>query len=99
MVSYYEVNIKIEESEACKSLSILQIKEMGKVAVKFGSKNVGNESLHPILVKLLKGNRVATKVNSIMQTLLYTRFKGNRATDWGLLQEDVNKSTYLEIIQ
>ena len=56
MVSHYEANIKIEESEAQKSLSILQIKELGKVAVKFGLKNVGNESLYPILVKLLKEN-------------------------------------------
>ena len=29
--------------------------------------------------------------------LLYARFKGNRATDWELLQEDISKSKYLEI--
>ena len=96
MVSYYEANIKIEEPEAQKitinttdqgtgeSGSQIWLEERRK---RITSSNTGQ-------IAKRKHN---TKVNSIIRTLLYTRFKGNRATDWGLLQEDVSKSKYLEI--
>ena len=40
-----------------------------------------------------------TKVASKVKQLLYSKFQGNRATDWGLLQEDVSRTEYLKLKQ
>ena len=40
-----------------------------------------------------------TKVTAKVKQLLYTNFHGNRATDWGLLQEDVSRVKYLKVKQ
>jgi len=40
-----------------------------------------------------------TKVTPKVKQLLYSKFRGNRATDWGLLQEDVSKAEYLKLKQ
>ena len=36
-------------------------------------------------------------MNSSIRNLLYSKFRGNRATECGLLQEDVSRSKYLEV--
>ena len=96
MVSYYEANIKIKGPEAQK----ITINTTDQ-----GNRETDNQIwLEECRKRITSSNtgQIAkrkhnTKVNSIIRTLLYTRFRGNRATDWGLLQEDVSKSKYLEI--
>ena len=51
-----------------------------------------NVSLQPVLEKLLNKNKIPT-----IRKLLYSKFRGNRATDWGLLQEDVSRLKYFEV--
>ena len=66
--------------------------------VKFGMRNEENVLPHPVLEKLSrKGKQLI--VNSIVTKLLYSKFRGNRATDWGLLQEDVSRLEYLKLKQ
>ena len=43
--------------------------------------------------------RPNTKVTVTVKQLLYTKFHDNRATDWGLLQEDVSWLEYLKVKQ
>ena len=40
-----------------------------------------------------------TKVASKVKHLLYSKFHGNRATDWGLLQENVSRTEYFKVKQ
>ena len=40
--------------------------------------------------------RATTKVNSTVKKLLYSKFEGNTATKWGLLQEESTNGKYLE---
>ena len=42
--------------------------------------------------------RATTKVTSTVKQLLYSTFTGNKATNWGILQEDVShQSEYLKV--
>ena len=44
-------------------------------------------------------HKPTTKVASKVKQLLYSKLHGNRATDWGLLQEDVSQAEYLKLKQ
>ena len=98
MVSYYNTNVKITESTAQK-IAINTIDQgdgdsNGQVWHEERRKRITSSSVGEI-AKLRK----TTKVNSIITKLLYSKFRGNRATDWGLLQEDVSRSEYLKLKQ
>ena len=98
MVSYYNSNVKITESTAQK-IAINTIDQgdgnsNGQVWHEERRKRITSSSVGEIAKR-----RKTTKVNSIITKLLYSKFRGNRATDWGLLQEDVSRSEYLKLKQ
>ena len=87
MASYYEANIKIEKIEEPEAQKItINTTDQGtgesdsQICLEERRKRITSSNTGQIAKR--KHN---TKVNSIIRTLLYTRFKGNRATDWGLL--------------
>ena len=43
--------------------------------------------------------KLTTKVANKVKQLLCSKFHGNRATEWGLLQEDVSRTEYLKVKQ
>ena len=98
MASFYNTNVKITESTAQK-IAINTIDQgdgdsNGQVWHEERRKRITSSSVGEIAKR-----RKTTKVNSIITKLLYSKFRGNRATDWGLLQEDVSRSEYLKLKQ
>ena len=96
MVSYYKANVTITEPEAQK-IAINTIdqgdSEIGsQIWLEERRKRITSSSIGQIAKR-----KQSTKVNSTIRNLLYSKFRGNRATDWGLLQEDVSRSKYLEV--
>ena len=93
MVSYYNTNVKITESIAQK-IAINTIDQgdgdsNGQVWHEEQRKHITSSSVGEIAKR-----RKTTKVNSIITKLLHSKFRGNRTTDWGLLQEDVSRSEF-----
>lgn len=96
MVSYYNVNVKITEPVAQK-IAINTIDQ--------GDGELGSQIWHEERRKRITSSNVGqiakrkknTKVNSTIKMLLYSKFRGNKATDWGLLQEDISRLKYLEV--
>ena len=94
MVSYYNANVKIAESTTQK-IAITTIDQ--------GDGDFSSQVWHEERRKRITSSSVGeiakrkktTKVNSTVTKLLYSKFRGNRATDWGLL--DVSRLKYLEI--
>jgi len=95
MISYYNTNVKITEAAAEK----ISINTIGQGDGEFDqiwheerrkritSSNVGQ----------ISKRKQTTKVNATIKKLLYSKFQGNKATDWGLLQEDFSRQKYLEV--
>ena len=89
MIRYCEVQVKVTETSAKQ----IYIKTLGQSSgecelewleerrKRITSSNVGQ----------IAKRRPTTKVTAKVKQLLYTKFHGNRATDWGLLQEDVSR--------
>ena len=47
------------------------------------------------MLEKLQKRKPTTKVSSAVRQLLYTKFEGNTATRWGILQEETTKAKYL----
>ena len=97
MIKYYDANIKVTEALAEK----ITINTMGQSTGEFEQKwleerrkRITASSVGPIAKR-----KPTTKVASKVKQLLYSKFHGNRATDWGLLQEDVSRTEYLKVKQ
>ena len=97
MIKYYEANIKITEASAEK----ITINTMGQSTGEFEQKwleerrkRITASSVGPIAKR-----KPTTKVASKVKQLLYSKFHENRATDWGLLQEDISRKEYLKVKQ
>jgi len=95
MREYYLANVKVSEVK-CEEL---QLKTVGQGKC--------DNSLQVWLVERRKQiiasnvgsiakRRATTKVNSVVKKLLYSKFEGNTATKWGVLQEDSTNGKYLE---
>ena len=93
MACYYRTNVVVTESTA-KSIQLTTMKHSSdgrslalwkeERRLRITSSNVG---------KIAK-RRSTTKVGQLVQQLLYSTFKGNKATSWGLLQEEDTEKQY-----
>ena len=97
MVEYYEAHVKVTETAAKQ----IYTKTMGQ-----SNGECEHEWLEERRKRITSSNvgqiakrRSTTKVTAKVKQLLYTNFHGNRATDWGLLQEDVSRVEYLKVKQ
>ena len=97
MVKYYEANIKVTETSA----EEINISTMGQSIGEFEQKwhEERRKRITASNVGQIAKRKPTTKVASKVKQLLYSKFQGNRATDWGLLQEDVSRTEYLKLKQ
>ena len=95
MREYYLANVKVSEAK-CEELKLktagqgkcdnsLQV-WLAERRKRITASNVG----------CIAKRRATTKVNSTVKKLLYTKFEGNTATKWGILQEESTNTRYLE---
>ena len=95
MKEYYLANVKVSEV-ICEELKLktagqgkcdnsLQV-WLAERRKRITSSNVGS----------ISKMRTTTKVNSTVKKLRYSKFEGNTATKWGILQEESTNSKYLE---
>ena len=93
MVQYYRANVMVNESKAT-SIQLTTMKHSSdskslalwieERRLRVTSSNVG----------AIARRRTTTKVGPLVNQLLYSNFKGNRATSWGLLQEEDTEKQY-----
>ena len=97
MIKYYEANIKVTEASA----EQITISTMGQSTGEFEQKwqEERRKRITASNVGQIAKRKPTTKVATKVKQLLYSRFHGNRATEWGLLQEDVSRMEYLKIKQ
>jgi len=97
MVAYYNANVKVTDESAkqiCRktmgqSCGDFEVDWMEERRNRITSSNVGQ----------IAKRRPSTKVAGKVKTLLYSKFHGNRATEWGLLQEEDSRKEYLKVKQ
>ena len=98
MVSYYKANIVVNDSRAAYiQLTTLKHSSDNKASIlwkeerrlRVTSSNVGT----------IAKRRSTTKVGPLVHQLLYSSFRGNRATSWGLLQEEDTEKQYREYMK
>ena len=98
MVSYYKANIVVNDSRAAYiQLTTMKHSSDNKASIlwkeerrlRITSSNVGAIAKH----------RSTTKVGPLVHQLLYSSFRGNRATSWGLLQEEDTEDQYREYMK
>ena len=98
MGCYYRSNVVVTESTAASILlttikhssdgrSLALWKEQRQLRIT--SSNVGKIAKH----------RSTTKVGQLVHQLLYSTFKGNKATSWGLLQEEDTEKQYQQFME
>ena len=97
MIKYYEANIKVTEASA----EQITISTMGQSTGKFEQKwhEERRKRITASSVGQIAKHKPTTKVATKVKQLLYSKFHGNRATHWGLLQEDVSRMEYLKVKQ
>ena len=98
MVCYYRANVMINESKAT-SIQLPTMKHSSdskssalwneERRLRVTSSNVGT----------IAKRRSTTKVGQFVHQLLYSSFKGNRATSWGLLQEEDTEKQYQQFMK
>ena len=98
MVSYYKANIVVNDSRAAYiQLTTMKHGSDNKASIlwkeerrlRVTSSNVG----------AIAKRRSTTKVGPLVHQLLYSSFRGNRATSWGLLQEEDTEKQYQEYMK
>jgi len=95
MIRYYRANVMINETKA-RSIQLTTTKHSSdsrslalwneERRLRVTSSNVGT----------IARRRSTTKVGPLVHQLLYSSFKGNKATSWGLLQEEDTEKQYQE---
>ena len=97
MIKYYEANIKVTEASA----EQITISTMGQSTGEFEQKwhEERRKRITASSVGQIAKHKPTTKVATKVKQLLYSKFHGNRATDWGLLQEDISRMEYLKVKQ
>ena len=97
MIKYYKANIMVTEVSAEK----ININTMGQSIGEFEQRwhEERRKRITASNVGQIAKRKPTTKVVSKVKQLLYSKFHGNRATDWGLLQEDVSRTEYLKVKQ
>ena len=93
MIRYYRANVMINETKA-RSIQLTTTKHSSNSRssalrneerrLRVTSSNVGT----------IARRRSTTKVGPLVHQLLYSSFKGNKATSWGLLQEEDTEKQY-----
>ena len=94
MKEYYLTNVKVSV-EKCEEL---QVKTTGQGKCDNSLQVWSAERRKRITasnVGKIAKRKPTTKVSSAVRQLLYTKFEGNTATRWGILQEETTKAKYL----
>ena len=94
MKEYYLTNVKVSV-EKCEEL---QVKTTGQGKCDNSLQVWSVEQRKRITasnVGKIAKRKPTTKVSSAVRQLLYTKFEGNTATRWGILQEETTKAKYL----
>ena len=94
MKEYYLTNVKVSV-EKCEKL---QVKTTGQGKCDNSLQVWSAERRKRITasnVGKIAKRKPTTKVSSAVRQLLYTKFEGNTATRWGILQEETTKAKYL----
>ena len=97
MIKYYKANIMVTEVSA----EQININTMGQSSGEFEQRwhEERRKRITASNVGQIAKRKATTKVASKVKQLLHSKFHGNRATDWGLLQEDVSQGEYLKVKQ
>ena len=95
MVSYYEAHVKVTEVSAKQ----IYAKTMGQSNGEYETSwlEVRRNRITSSNVGQIAKHRSSTKVTTKVKQLLHSKFHGNRATEWGLLQENVGRTEYLKV--
>ena len=95
MISYYKANVIVNDSKAT-SIQLTTMKHNSDSRSSALWKEERRLRVTSSNVGIIARRRPTTKVAPLVHQLLYSSFKGNRATSWGLLQEEDTEKQYRE---
>ena len=97
MIQYYRANVQVTEASAAQ----ININTMGQSSGdnELTWQEERRKRITASSVGQIAKRTTTTKVTSTIKQLLYSTFTGNKATNWGILQEDVSRTEYLKIQQ
>ena len=98
MVRYYRANVMTNESKAT-SIKLTTMKHSSdskSLALSNEERRLRVTSLN---VGTIAKRQSTTKVGQLIYQVLYSSFKGNKATSWGLLQEEDTEKQYQQFME
>ena len=96
---YYEAHVKVCESEIKEIEVLTRDQSEGCDIYRNKWKAERRKRLTSSMMGQIARRRSSTKVAKLVKTLLYSSFKGNAATSWGITQESCSKKQYLSKVR